>query len=656
MNLSRFLQRIQLRNSFIAVVILVQVLLVLLTVVFIQIAIPILDRAEEEKIRGVVTYVHNEIDQAIHRAEVAITAVADNEHIVQWVAQSDRERLMAEVEKIWNDFRLLGFAQFNFHVKRKEGSEMVFLYRAHNPEKFNDAITFRPTVMKANASKQLVKGLEQGRAGYGFRAVAPLFLQGVHIGSAEIGFDMANAFLEILNSHYPGNWAIYNLARGISEGDDKVLLNAVGRQKDKVFENLLPDESIQNRIKGDKHHYQMDESTKSVNLYIPVKNYQGDIVLMVQYVSATDYFDKLNQAKQGTILICGTGLIISGIIIFILYKMITTPIRQLVIETENIKRFQIDEPLQIRSQIGEVQELVDAMEGMKIGLQSFRKYIPDQLVRQLILSRQEAVVSGSRRHLTIFFSDIADFSAISERLTPNELASQLSEYMSEMTDIISAHGGTVDKYIGDSIMAFWGAPLEMQDHAHQACLAALACNRRLDELASKWQQERKPAFRTRMGINTGEVVVGNIGSDTRLNYTVIGDAVNLASRLEGLNKEYDTSIIISQSTLEELPHDYAYRLLDIVVVKGKLEPVPIYELAALKGDITLIDSEFMEIFSKAVEFYVVKDWHRARNRFVRLLEIKPGDRACEMFIERCNIYEQDPPGIDWGGEYVYHRK
>ncbi|MEO5354208.1 MAG: hypothetical protein H7835_13480 [Magnetococcus sp. XQGC-1] len=650
----KFLSKIRLKNTFIAVVILFQLLLIVLSFTFLQSTIPLLTQAEDQRMRGVVTYVNHEIEQSTNRALIAISGVADNLHIAQVLAEQNREKLISETKTIWENLKKLGFAQFNFHIK--QAGEVVFLYRAHNPEKFNDTVGFRPTVVKANSSKTIIKGLEQGRAGYGFRAVAPIFLDGTHIGSAEVGFDLSNAFLEILNANYPGSWALYNLDRGMVEGEDHVLLNAIGPLKNSAFKNLLPNKSILSHINSGNYIYELDESSETSSLYIPVKNFQGDIVLMVQYISQTTYFDQLQHTRIGGVIVCGIGLIVSSLILLSLYRMITTPIRSLVLETENIKKFNLDEPIKIASSVREVQDLVEAMEAMKIGLQSFRKYIPDQLVRQLISSRQEAVVSGQRRHMTILFTDIENFSTISEKLTPNELASQLSGYMHAMTMIITNHGGTVDKYIGDSIMAFWGAPLEMKDHALNACLAALACKKREHELASEWLAQNRPFFNTRIGISTGEVVVGNIGSHTRLSYTVIGDTVNLASRLEGLNKEYNTSVIISQPTLEELPDEFTYRLLDIVVVKGKIEPVPIYELAARKGDITSIDAEFMTIFSKAVESYVVKDWTKARNRFQRLLTIKPHDRACQIFIDRCNEYEINPPADDWGGEYVYHRK
>jgi adenylate cyclase len=401
---------------------------------------------------------------------------------------------------------------------------------------------------------------------------------------------------------------------------------------------------------------ELDKSLNAKIIYIPVKNFQGDYTILLKFIGKTEYFNAVSEIKNNAILICLLGFLLSSGIIILLYRMITLPIKGLVIETERIKNFELDGTIKIPAKLEELKGLVDAMNSMKIGLRSFRKYIPAELVQQLIRKGEEIDASGERQRLTIFFSDIEDFSTISEKLTPNELSSQISEYLTEMTTIILKHGGTVDKYIGDSIMAFWGAPNKTLDHATQACLAAIECNTHLKKLAKEWTSQGRPAFKARIGLNTGDVVVGNIGSDQRLSYTAMGDPVNLASRLEGLNKEYSTSIIISQTVLNELPDEFTYRLLDIVVVKGKTEPVPIYELVSRKGDVTGSDSEFLEMFGKAVNSYLEKDWEKALFRFEKLLGLRSDDQACKIFIERCREYRDNPPGHDWAGEYVFLHK
>jgi adenylate cyclase len=296
------------------------------------------------------------------------------------------------------------------------------------------------------------------------------------------------------------------------------------------------------------------------------------------------------------------------------------------------------------------------MANMKVGLQSFKKFVPSQLVRQLMESGLEASASGQRREVSIFFSDVADFTTISETMKPSELASHLTEYFNEMTHIIMDNQGTVDKYIGDAIMAFWNAPLEIKDHAHAACRSALRIQDSLRALEKKWVAQEKPVFRTRIGLNTGDVVVGNMGSDQRLNYTIIGDPVNLASRLESLNKYYGSNIIISQFTYEKCSNDFEVRTLDYVLVKGKTKAVSIYELLAEKGDISTLDKEYNQYYEEAISFYLKREWAKAIEIFERLLNQKPKDGPCMMFLERCRNYVVNPPPNSWTGEYEHKKK
>lgn len=646
---------VKLKNSFFVVVLLIQFLLILIALVFYHNTVLLIQNAQNNRISDVIHYVDNQLSLGANSAKTAVLTLSRNEAIAKLVAEQDRKQLDQEVQPMWKDLQPLGIGVLEFYLQPKDTNIWINFYRAHNPSQYGDTIEKRPLIVTATQTQTAVYGLEQGHSGYSFRATAPINYQGKFVGVADVGFDLGNAFLSILEKAYPGNWGILNLIRGMKSLNDRVLINAIGPDKEKYFQDLLPNDMIMKNIHEDKPYYEMDEKTSTISLYIPVKNFQGDIALIFEYVSPTDYYKNLAHARNEAILICLIGLLSSGLIIYILFKLITTPIKELVLETTKIKNFDLDESIKINSSLSEVRELIDAMGAMKVGLQSFRKYTPDLLVRQLLANKQTAEISGQRRNLTILFSDISDFTTISEQLTPNELASQLSEYFDEMSSIIINHGGTIDKYIGDAIMAFWGAPLAMKDHANQACLAALACEKKIKDLAVKWKIENKPIFNVRVGINTGEVIVGNLGSSYRLSYTVMGDAVNLAERLQDLNKSYNTSILIGQATLNELPDDYAYRLVDIVVVKGKTEPLPIYELVALKGDITSLDAEFLHLFSDAVHYYVKKDWARAKMRFVKLLHFKPKDHACEIFIQRCDEYEKNPPPEDWAGEYYFHK-
>lgn len=646
----------RLRSSFVVVFIMLQSLVILLSFTFFEIEEETLDIVVQKQVDDTVVFVNSVIEMDELLSKTAVLMLINNGTMVHAVSTNDRQELGDYIEPIWQNLKEVGFEQLSFFKKAEGADGISYFYRAHSPDLYDDSADHRPMVLSADRKKQLIVGVEQGRNGYGFKAVAPLFKGNVEIGLIEAGFDVGESYLKELEHAYPGNWAIYNLERGVSSLNDRLLIASHGDAKDTLFKNFLPDPKILSKIKQGEHHFVLDEAAHTNTIYIPIKNFRGDIAAFVQYVGHTEHFTRQAHSRESALEIGIAGLLLSSLILYFLYRTVTSPIRQLVVETQKIKEFNLDDPIQISSPLREIGDLVDSMAAMKTGLQSFRKYIPDQLVRQLIESKQEAVVSGQRRHLTVFFSDIADFSTISEKLTPNELAEQLSEYLSEMTAIIVSHDGTVDKYIGDSIMAFWGAPVDIENSDEKACLAALECQTRLKELESKWIAEGKPALKTRIGIHTGDMIVGNIGSTQRLSYTVMGDAVNLASRLEGLNKEYGTNTIISQSTLVNLPDEFSYRLLDIVVVKGKTEPVPIYELVATKGNITSVDADFLEMFSKAVGSYIEKDWARAILRFERLLKSQPDDYACKLFIERAKEFERHPPAADWAGEYVHTRK
>src|SRR5262249_43477663 len=221
---------------------------------------------------------------------------------------------------------------------------------------------------------------------------------------------------------------------------------------------------------------------------------------------------------------------------------------------------------------------------------------------------------------------------------------------------VLATGGTVDKYIGDAVMAFWGAPEPHPGHALAACTAALRGQQALRRLREKWAAEGKPPFRARIGIHTGEAVVGNIGSAARMNYTVIGDAVNLASRLEGLNKFYGTEILLSEDTFREAQGGVVARPLDWVSVKGKSKAVLVYELLGLKGEADPSSAEVVRVYAEALEHYRGQDWAGAVELFQRVLGLRPDDAPPREMLGRCRDYQAAPPGQGWDGVHRMESK
>jgi adenylate cyclase len=257
---------------------------------------------------------------------------------------------------------------------------------------------------------------------------------------------------------------------------------------------------------------------------------------------------------------------------------ISRPVVALAAETQRVKDFDLSPSPPIRSRIVEVQLLADAVRDMKVGLGAFMRYMPSNLVRQVIEAGEEVKVGGREVELTIFFSDVQGFTTFSEGLEPQALMELLSEYLEVMTTTLQEHGATVDKYIGDGVMAFWGAPLPDADHAVHACRAAVECQRRLDELNQRWVAEGRFELVTRVGIHTGRAVVGNVGSTERLNYTAMGDNVNIAARLEGANKQFGTRIMISAATRDHLGDGFETRPLGDVELKGKTVALQVFEL------------------------------------------------------------------------------
>ncbi len=287
---------------------------------------------------------------------------------------------------------------------------------------------------------------------------------------------------------------------------------------------------------------------------------------------------------------------------------------------------------------------------------AFSRYLTPGVIDEIIKNPESLELGGENRVITIFFSDVAGFSTISEKLTPPELVSLLNEYLSEMTDIILKHGGTVDKYEGDAIMAFYGAPHHFDDHALRACLAAIEMKKRLREMQDQWRKQGRDALSVRMGMNSGDAVVGNMGSKSRMDYTAMGDSVNLASRLEGANKYYKTYAMISQSTYEDAKDQIEARKLDIIRVMGKHEPVTVYELLGEKGRLPDRMYEMLEKYYQGLEFFSNRQWKKAKSLFNEALKIIPDDGPSLTYVDRCKEFIKKPPSKKWDGVYSLKAK
>lgn len=282
----------------------------------------------------------------------------------------------------------------------------------------------------------------------------------------------------------------------------------------------------------------------------------------------------------------------------------------------------------------------------------FQKYVPKEVIEQFFAS-PESMLVGEDRILALLFSDIRGFTTISEQMRPNEVVESLNTYFGLMVDIVMSHKGVVDKYMGDAIMAFYGAPVRHRDEAPQAVKSAFAMLNALKDF-NVWQTKRnRPEFRIGIGINYGAVTVGNIGSEKKMDYTVIGDMVNLASRLEGLTKVYSQPLVISDSVAKKIEQEFPCRLLDRVIVKGKTEGSGIY---TTRETLNASEEQAWPIHAEALGLYYQRRFEEAARLFRKVRELLPDDRTSELFIERCRSYIGNPPPSDWTGAVVMTAK
>ncbi len=287
---------------------------------------------------------------------------------------------------------------------------------------------------------------------------------------------------------------------------------------------------------------------------------------------------------------------------------------------------------------------------------AFQFYVSRQVVDQMLKEPDKLTLGGERRVCTVLFSDIRGFTTISEQLPPEGLVHLLNSYLTPMTNLVFKYEGTLDKYMGDAIMAIFGAPITYTDHASKACFTSLDMMEELRQLQAHWREKGLPEIDIGIGLNTGPMSAGNMGSDVRFDYTVMGDNVNLGSRLEGINKQYGTHIIISESTYAAAKADVFAREMDAVRVKGKREPIRIFELLG-RGKPTGAMSEMVHTFEKGLGLYKSQQWDDAIQCFEAVRQNhQPNDYASTMYIERCQAMKANPPAPDWDGAYTMTTK
>ena len=340
----------------------------------------------------------------------------------------------------------------------------------------------------------------------------------------------------------------------------------------------------------------------------------------------------------------------------LLASRIANPLRRMTRELSEVARMRISDAVPGGSMVQEVTTLGQALAAMKSALRSLERYVPPEVARRLVTGGQAAIIGVEQRRLSIFVSDIEGFTGITETLEPGHLVEELNSYFNDMTQIIRGQQGTIDKFMGDGILAFFNAPMEVPNHAALSCHAALQSIAMTESVVASRIEDQRPVFRIRVGLAVGEVLVGNVGSNERFGYTVIGDTVNVAARLEGVNKAYGTRIIASDDLRAEAGSGFVWRRLDRVAVAGRAGGLPICELIGLEGEVGAEILAARDRYEAALDAYFAGDFQTAADGFADLANRRPDDKAAAVMAERAARLSRESAPADWDGVYVFQTK
>jgi adenylate cyclase len=396
--------------------------------------------------------------------------------------------------------------------------------------------------------------------------------------------------------------------------------------------------------------------------FTPVQGMLGDSWTVGVIADPDEFVAPMRRASLVILAAGSSFLLLACIGIILASRLLTRPIAGLTHETTRIRRLELEGPVQVKSNIAEIASLTDAISATKAALRSFGRYVPRELVREIVEKGSDAALGGKRRSVTILFTDLADFTKATEALSPEDVLANLSRYFEVMSQSIHDYRGTIDKFIGDAVMGLWNAPADDDEHAEHACVAALACRTHGEALNAEMQREGLPIFHTRFGVHTGIAVVGNVGSTQRMQYTALGAAVNLASRVEGLNKRFGTDILITEHVEAQLRGEFLLRPLGQVVASGTSVPISLYELLGTIGEGSAFPAPPRDVarardWAAAYSAYRDHDWRRASGRFQALLQSTYGeDAACRLLLEKCKSFLDSPPVTPWDIALVFEDK
>lgn len=346
-----------------------------------------------------------------------------------------------------------------------------------------------------------------------------------------------------------------------------------------------------------------------------------------------DFFGRVVQTQRHLVLISVAILFLTSLLAIYFSKRISRPIVTLAEEVNKIKQLNLDSTVRVNSHINEISLLDSSIAAMRSTIRSFSRYVPKEIVKKLVEMGQEIELGGEKREITLLFSDITGFTSFAEGMPLDALNAFLTEYFDGMSKTVLRNLGTIDKYIGDGMMAFWDAPDFLPDHAAKGCITALECQAFVAEFNARQKKNGLAELKTRIGLNTGEVIVGNVGTKERMNYTVIGDVVNGTERIQEMNKVFHTSIVIGEEVVKRIGDRFVTRPLDIAELKGKKGKIQIYELIATKEGVKPEEGELAESFTAAYQaFHTGKS--EARALFEEILRKFPNDYPTQLYLQR----------------------
>lgn len=372
-------------------------------------------------------------------------------------------------------------------------------------------------------------------------------------------------------------------------------------------------------------------------------------------VPETDFLAEAVRQRNQVIEVAGLALVVAVLMTGVLARRYSRPLEELARQSAKVRELRLTETETVRSSLREVAELASANAQMMTTLKSFSRYVPIDVVRRLLRRGDVARIGGRDAEITVLFTDIAGFTSLSENMVPQQLTDHMAEYFGAMLEELRSEHAVIDKFVGDAIMAFWGAPEPDGEQAERAVRAVLRCQKRLRGLNEEWARQGRPALPTRFGLNLGPALVGNVGSRDRLNYTVLGDTVNLASRVEAINKYYGTEALATEAVVREAGPSFAWRLIDRVAVKGKTAVVAIFEPLGEVQSVSSVTLERARAYEEALASYAEARFAEAAEQLEELLQA--GSEPCaERLLALCRHYALNPQIRDWDGTTWYDAK